>query len=195
MIFARSHYGLIISGPPLILSGVGQILARRCAATLPQARSRAMAGPVALGFAMAALAICLTPQPFEDDQEILLDFQVVDEASRRPIAGAFLRLTNPSSVDLNPIPSRALTDRRGHRRLRGRFIASGQRNAFQTMGVFSPWGRWLEVSAANHRTRRIPLGRTNTPEDIAAMAVFLASPGARNITGQSYNVDGGLVPS
>jgi NAD(P)-dependent dehydrogenase (short-subunit alcohol dehydrogenase family) len=43
--------------------------------------------------------------------------------------------------------------------------------------------------------RGIPIGRANTPEDIAAMAVFLASPGARNITGQSYNVDGGLVPS
>ena len=41
----------------------------------------------------------------------------------------------------------------------------------------------------------IPLGRANMPEDIAAMAVFLASPGARNITGQAYNVDGGLVPS
>src|SRR5579885_800246 len=41
----------------------------------------------------------------------------------------------------------------------------------------------------------IPIGRANTPDDIAAMAVFLASPGARNITGQSYNVDGGLVPS
>jgi NAD(P)-dependent dehydrogenase (short-subunit alcohol dehydrogenase family) len=41
----------------------------------------------------------------------------------------------------------------------------------------------------------IPIRRANTPEDIAAMAVFLASPGARNITGQSYNVDGGLVPS
>jgi NAD(P)-dependent dehydrogenase (short-subunit alcohol dehydrogenase family) len=41
----------------------------------------------------------------------------------------------------------------------------------------------------------IPIGRANTPEDIAAMAVFLASPGARNITGQAYNVDGGLVPS
>ena len=41
----------------------------------------------------------------------------------------------------------------------------------------------------------IPIGRANGPEDIAAMAVFLASPGARNITGQSYNVDGGLVPS
>jgi NAD(P)-dependent dehydrogenase (short-subunit alcohol dehydrogenase family) len=41
----------------------------------------------------------------------------------------------------------------------------------------------------------IPLKRANAPEDIAAMAVFLASPGARNITGQAYNVDGGLVPS
>jgi NAD(P)-dependent dehydrogenase (short-subunit alcohol dehydrogenase family) len=43
--------------------------------------------------------------------------------------------------------------------------------------------------------RPIPIGRANTPEDIAAMAVFLASPGARNITGQCYNVDGGLVTS
>ncbi len=41
----------------------------------------------------------------------------------------------------------------------------------------------------------IPIRRANTPEDIAAMAVFLASPDARNITGQAYNVDGGLVPS
>jgi NAD(P)-dependent dehydrogenase (short-subunit alcohol dehydrogenase family) len=42
---------------------------------------------------------------------------------------------------------------------------------------------------------QIPIRRANTPDDIAAMALFLASPGARNITGQSYNVDGGLVPS
>ena len=40
----------------------------------------------------------------------------------------------------------------------------------------------------------IPLQRANEPEDIAAMVVFLASPGARNITGQSFNVDGGLIP-
>jgi NAD(P)-dependent dehydrogenase (short-subunit alcohol dehydrogenase family) len=43
--------------------------------------------------------------------------------------------------------------------------------------------------------RPIPLRRANDPADIAAMAVFLASPGARNITGQCYNVDGGLVTS
>jgi len=43
------------------------------------------------------------------------------------------------------------------------------------------------------RNAAIPLGRPNDPEDIAALAVFLASPGARNITGQSFNVDGGLI--
>jgi NAD(P)-dependent dehydrogenase (short-subunit alcohol dehydrogenase family) len=44
------------------------------------------------------------------------------------------------------------------------------------------------------RNAVIPLQRANDPEDIAAMVVFLASPGARNITGQSYNVDGGIIP-
>jgi NAD(P)-dependent dehydrogenase (short-subunit alcohol dehydrogenase family) len=44
------------------------------------------------------------------------------------------------------------------------------------------------------RAEDIPLQRANDPEDIAAMVVFLASAGARNITGQSFNVDGGLIP-
>jgi NAD(P)-dependent dehydrogenase (short-subunit alcohol dehydrogenase family) len=43
------------------------------------------------------------------------------------------------------------------------------------------------------RNSAIPLGRANDPEDIAALATFLASPGARNITGQSFNVDGGVI--
>ena len=53
------------------------------------------------------------------------------------------------------------------------------------------------VSVEEMERRRaavIPLKRANDPEDIAAMVVFLASPGARNITGQSFNVDGGLIP-
>jgi NAD(P)-dependent dehydrogenase (short-subunit alcohol dehydrogenase family) len=43
------------------------------------------------------------------------------------------------------------------------------------------------------RNAGIPLGRPNEPEDVAALAVFLASAGARNITGQSFNVDGGVI--
>jgi len=46
----------------------------------------------------------------------------------------------------------------------------------------------------HRRAEAIPLQRANDPEDIAAMVVFLAGPGARNITGQSFNVDGGLIP-
>ena len=51
------------------------------------------------------------------------------------------------------------------------------------------------VSVEEMERRRnsvIPLGRANDPEDVPALAVFLASPGARNITGQSFNVDGGV---
>lgn len=38
-----------------------------------------------------------------------------------------------------------------------------------------------------------PLNRWQEPEDIASLAVFLASPNAKNITGQTLNVDGGQV--
>jgi len=47
---------------------------------------------------------------------------------------------------------------------------------------------------AGEKIRRVvPLGRWQEPEDVAAMAVFLASPRAKNITGQTINVDGGFV--
>jgi 2-hydroxycyclohexanecarboxyl-CoA dehydrogenase len=48
---------------------------------------------------------------------------------------------------------------------------------------------WAEAKIA----RVAPLGRWQTPEDVAALAVFLASPLAKNITGQTMNVDGGQV--
>ncbi len=41
--------------------------------------------------------------------------------------------------------------------------------------------------------RLVPLGREQTAEDIGRCAVFLASEDARNITGQTINVDGGMV--
>jgi NAD(P)-dependent dehydrogenase (short-subunit alcohol dehydrogenase family) len=50
-----------------------------------------------------------------------------------------------------------------------------------------------ETWAAEKIARLVPLNRWQTPEDIAAMAVFLASDRAANITGQTINVDGGYV--
>jgi NAD(P)-dependent dehydrogenase (short-subunit alcohol dehydrogenase family) len=47
--------------------------------------------------------------------------------------------------------------------------------------------------AIKSREAQIPLGRRNQPDDIAAMAAFLASSEAEQITGQAFNVDGGLV--
>jgi 3-oxoacyl-[acyl-carrier protein] reductase len=41
--------------------------------------------------------------------------------------------------------------------------------------------------------KRIPLNSLGQPEDIANAALFLASPGARYVTGQVLTVDGGMV--
>lgn len=43
-----------------------------------------------------------------------------------------------------------------------------------------------------HLAQNCPLRREQTPEDIGEAVAFLASDAARNITGQSLNVDGGL---
>jgi 2-hydroxycyclohexanecarboxyl-CoA dehydrogenase len=50
-----------------------------------------------------------------------------------------------------------------------------------------------ETWAADKIAKLVPLGRWQTPEDVAAMAVFLASDRAANVTGQTVNVDGGYV--
>ena len=43
--------------------------------------------------------------------------------------------------------------------------------------------------------RNIPMGRVGTGEDVAGLVAFLASEDATYVTGQTINVDGGLIMS
>jgi 2-hydroxycyclohexanecarboxyl-CoA dehydrogenase len=68
-------------------------------------------------------------------------------------------------------------------------------------GVYEAWAREQPESGrpsyeewiADKIKKVVPLNRWQQPEDIAAMAVFLASSRGRNINGQTINVDGGYV--
>ena len=68
----------------------------------------------------------------------------------------------------------------------------------------SVWQAWFEQTPEPERlsyedwTHKkiqsiVPLGRWQTSEDIAAMIVFLSSDRAKEVTGQTINVDGGFV--
>ena len=46
-----------------------------------------------------------------------------------------------------------------------------------------------------HEQSLTPIGGRLVPDDIAPMAVYLAGEQARMITGQAYNIDGGLLMS
>jgi len=52
-----------------------------------------------------------------------------------------------------------------------------------------------EEQAAAERSATIPLKRFGTPEELANMAVFLASPRASYITGSTIAIDGGAIQS
>jgi len=69
------------------------------------------------------------------------------------------------------------------------------RSVWEAWARQQPADQWrsYEDWAGDKVRRVVPLGRWQEPEDIAAMAVFLASARARNITGQTINVDGGFV--
>ena len=69
------------------------------------------------------------------------------------------------------------------------------RSVYDAWAARQPAGEQMTYETwADDKVRKlVPLGRWQEPEDIAAMVVFLASPRAHNVTGQTVNVDGGYV--
>jgi meso-butanediol dehydrogenase / (S,S)-butanediol dehydrogenase / diacetyl reductase len=53
-------------------------------------------------------------------------------------------------------------------------------------------GKPPEVIRAE-RTARIPMGRVEAPEEVAAVVSFLLGPDSRYMTGQAINVTGGMI--
>lgn len=51
----------------------------------------------------------------------------------------------------------------------------------------------LSEQVKNDLAEKIPVGRLGSPEDVAAAVAFLASDSANYITGQTLNVDGGML--
>jgi len=68
-------------------------------------------------------------------------------------------------------------------------------NAIAPGYIKTPMTDVLKDDAKNRLKEMIPLGEIGTAEDVANLALFLASDDARYITGQVINVDGGMVMS
>jgi 2,3-dihydro-2,3-dihydroxybenzoate dehydrogenase len=63
-----------------------------------------------------------------------------------------------------------------------------QREQWRRLGIGPE--RQINGDPAKFRTG-IPMGRLTTPQDVADLAVVLASDASRFVTGQSWHVDGG----
>jgi NAD(P)-dependent dehydrogenase (short-subunit alcohol dehydrogenase family) len=60
--------------------------------------------------------------------------------------------------------------------------------------IRTKWGETASSAWQERVREETPLGVWGLPEDVAAVAVFLASPAARFVTGQTIRVNGGAVP-
>ena len=85
--------------------------------------------------------------------------------------------------------TRAMAVQWGARGVRANAVAAGLTRSGMTAGTFEQ-ADWIEPTLA-----RTPLGRLGDPGDIANAILFLTSPAASWITGQTLYVDGGYTVS
>ena len=83
--------------------------------------------------------------------------------------------------------TRLLAVQYGAANVRANCICPGGVDTPMTAGVFS-----TDEAKARAKTR-VPLGRYAQPEDIADVAIFLLSPDAKYVTGQTFPVEGGAT--
>jgi len=111
-----------------------------------------------------------------------VDGLVLSNGIRPGIAGLFKTLAGdlaPLGITVNLVlPGRIMTDR----------FREHQTDRAKRAGVTLE--KQMELSSAD-----IPMGRIGTPEEFAAMVVFLASKPASYVTGTAVQVDGGLIRS
>jgi 3-oxoacyl-[acyl-carrier protein] reductase len=111
-----------------------------------------------------------------------VDGLVLSNGIRPGIAGLFKTLAGdlaPHGITANLVlPGRIMTDR----------FREHQTDRATRSGVTLE--KQMELSSAD-----IPMGRIGTPEEFAAMVVFLASARASYVTGTAVQVDGGLIRS
>ncbi|MCY3693309.1 MAG: SDR family oxidoreductase [Chloroflexi bacterium] len=101
---------------------------------------------------------------------------------------AVIGLTQASAMDLAPYgitvnavcPGPINTDR----------MSYWERAQAAERGMTQEEFRAQIVAASSDRT---PLGRIAEPEDVANLVAFLSGPDSELITGQSYNVNGGIL--
>lgn len=111
-----------------------------------------------------------------------VDGLVLSNGIRPAIAGLFKTLAGdlaPHGITVNLVlPGRIMTDR----------FREHQTDRATRSGVTLE--KQMELSSAD-----IPMGRIGTPDEFAAMVVFLASARASYVTGTAVQVDGGLIRS
>lgn len=66
-------------------------------------------------------------------------------------------------------------------------------NAIAPAQIDTRLTRGLPDDARRRRVERIPLGRFGEPEEVARVALFLASDDASYVTGHTLAVDGGYL--